>query len=403
MSQTSLSICVITKNESRFLKTCLQSVFNIANEIIIVDSGSTDDTLAIAMSFNAKIFSISWQNDYAYARNVAISKCTGDWIFFLDADEYLENSQNLLKVLYKTMKKNTGGFLMERTDVYRHKENGLIIQYPVGLVRLFRNNPQFKYIGSVHEQINTVITDAGFQIDLLKQTRIIHQVHLSADDFLESKQRRYLQMIESELARDKYNFWMLYQQAKTYWFLGEKEKAKDIFSSTANLSDCALVIKCSCFCNKAVLLMEEGNFQEALIEVDKSLKLNPKQSMGSFIKGNIFYQSDEFKKSIDCYRKVKTSINKLKYNQVIPGDLYVKPEEIKYKIACCYMALGKSASARYLLKKALKINDKHVSSLLLIARIALLKKNTALAKELTFKCLTINPGWKPAKEFLLSF
>jgi glycosyltransferase involved in cell wall biosynthesis len=147
----SLSVCVITKNESRFIATCLQSVYKIAAEIIIVDSGSTDDTLEIARGFKAKIFSIEWQHDYAYARNVAISKCSGDWIFFLDADEYLENPHNLIRVLAGTRNNNTGGFLIERTDMYRHKDTGLAIHYPVGLVRLFRNHKSFKYVGAVHE------------------------------------------------------------------------------------------------------------------------------------------------------------------------------------------------------------------------------------------------------------
>ena len=201
-----LSICVITKNESPFFKTCLQSVCKIASEIIIVDSGSTDETLEIAASFNAKIFSIEWRNDYAYARNIAISKCSGNWIFFLDADEYIENPASLIKILLRTRNQKTGGFLMERTDMYRHKDNGLVIHYPVGMVRLFRNHPIFKYVGTVHEQINTAITDAGFDIKILKGSIIIHQVYMSDDTFLESKQQRYRSLIEHELAKNSTDF-----------------------------------------------------------------------------------------------------------------------------------------------------------------------------------------------------
>jgi tetratricopeptide (TPR) repeat protein len=223
---------------------------------------------------------------------------------------------------------------------------------------------------------------------------------MSADDFLESKQRRYLAMIEAELLKDNSNCWMQYQRAKTYWFLDEKEKAKHLFSGTANKSNCPLVIKCSCFCNRAVLLMEEGNFTEALAEVDKSLKLNPRQSQGMMIKGNIHYQLNEFKNSIHCYRKVKTKINKLKYNEIIPGDLYVKPEEIKYKIACCYLAMGKTAAADFLIKRALHINSGHVPCLLLLAKLHASKNNMLTAKQLTLKCLSLNPGWKQAEDFL---
>jgi len=395
----SLSVCVITKNESRFIEACLRSVQKIAAEIIIVDSGSTDNTLDIARNFNARIFSIEWQNDYAYARNVAISKCTGDWIFFLDADEYLENPAALYKLINRTTSKKTGGFLMERTDIYRHKENGLVIKYPVGLVRLFRNHLSFQYTGSVHEQINTSITNAGYRVEILKDAVIIHQVYMSDDTFLEKKQQRYLELIEKELESDNLNYWMHYQKAKTCWFLDRKQEAKLIFSKIANDINCPLVIRCSGFCNKAVLLMEEGQLDDALSEVTKSLELNPGQSLGMMIKGNIYYQKNEFRKSIRAFSKVKTRINKLKYNQVIPGDLYVKPEEKKYKLACCYLALGKTAAAKYLTNRALKINCTHVPALLLLAKIYASKKDIAVAKELVAKCLTLNPGWKQAEDF----
>lgn len=400
MPVTSLSVCVITKNESRFLEACLRSVQQIAAEIIIVDSGSTDNTLEIARSFNARIFTIEWQNDYAYARNVAISKCSCNWILFLDADEYLENAGILIKRLQRTKNKKVGGFLMERTDIYRHKDTGLIIRYPVGMVRLFRNHLSFRYIGSVHEQINTSITGAGYRIAILEKALIIHQVYMSDDAFLEKKQQRYLELIGAELEKDNSNFWMHYQKAKTCWFLNRKAEAKYIFSAIANNDVCPLIIRCSGFCNHAVLLMEEGKSDEALLEVEKSLKLNPAQSLGMMIKGNILYQKDEFKKSIRALSRVKTRINKLRYDQIIPGDLYAKPEEIKYKIACCYLALGKPAAAKFLLNRALKINCNHVPSLLLLAKIGTLKKDFTLAKNLATKCLVINPGWKQARDFL---
>jgi tetratricopeptide (TPR) repeat protein len=118
--------------------------------------------------------------------------------------------------------------------------------------------------------------------------------------------------------------------------------------------------------------------------------------MGFMIKGNILYNSDQFKKSIRAFRRVKTSINTLRYNQIIPGDLYIKPEEKKYKTACCYLAMGKELSAIFLLKKALKINDKYAPALLLLAKIYLAKNKKNEAVELLRTCLLVNSGWKNA-------
>ncbi len=84
-----LSLCMIVKNEEKHLARCLSSVKDVADEIVIVDTGSTDKTIEIAESFSAKIFHFDWVNDFSAARNFALSKCTGDWILYLDADEEL--------------------------------------------------------------------------------------------------------------------------------------------------------------------------------------------------------------------------------------------------------------------------------------------------------------------------
>ena len=84
-----LSLCMIVKNEEKFLAGCLESVKNIVDEIIIVDTGSTDKTIEIANSYNAKVYHFEWKNDFSLARNESIKHATGDWILILDADERL--------------------------------------------------------------------------------------------------------------------------------------------------------------------------------------------------------------------------------------------------------------------------------------------------------------------------
>ncbi len=393
---TSLSVCVITKNESKFIEACLASVQSIAHEIIVVDSGSTDDTLAIAARFNARIFSIEWRNDYAWARNQAIAQCQGDWILFLDADEYLQHPAQLARIIRQTRNKAVGGYLIERTDIYRHKENGLIIHYPVGLVRLFRNHRGYAYVGSVHEQINTAITNKGHQIGIVKKASIVHQVHMSSDDFLQSKQERYLQLINKEIEKDPANYWMLYQKAKTHWFLQEREMALQLFANLASDAACPLVLRCSGYCNQAVLLMEAGQLEAAIASVQKSLALNPQQSLGMMVWGNILYKADRYKESIKAFKQVKTSINKLRYNQIIPGDLYVRPAEKRYKIACNYLAMGKTAAAVFLLKRALKMDGSHAPSVLLLGKIYGQRGQMLKAQQYVAACLSVNPGWTEA-------
>ena len=90
-----LSLCMITKNEEKNLSRCLDSIKDIVDEIIIVDTGSTDKTVEIAKSYGAHIYHYDWNNDFSKARNVSLQKATKDWILVLDADEVLPYEEGL--------------------------------------------------------------------------------------------------------------------------------------------------------------------------------------------------------------------------------------------------------------------------------------------------------------------
>lgn len=90
-----LSVCIITKNEEKNISRCLESIKNIADEIIVVDTGSTDKTVEIANKYESKVSFHKWNNDFSDARNASIKKATKDWILFLDADEELPKEEGI--------------------------------------------------------------------------------------------------------------------------------------------------------------------------------------------------------------------------------------------------------------------------------------------------------------------
>src|ERR1700692_4059759 len=91
-----ISLCMIVRNEERFLGDALTSVQGVVDEICIVDTGSSDGTRPVAGSFGARIDFISWHDDFAMARNAALAMATGGWIFVLDADERLASESRKL-------------------------------------------------------------------------------------------------------------------------------------------------------------------------------------------------------------------------------------------------------------------------------------------------------------------
>jgi glycosyltransferase involved in cell wall biosynthesis len=100
-----LSLCIITKNAENDLKNCLNSIKDLVNEIILVDTGSTDNTKKIASDFKSKIYDYNWQESFSEARNFALSKVQTDWVLILDSDEVLVGEHsNIIEIINKDYK-----------------------------------------------------------------------------------------------------------------------------------------------------------------------------------------------------------------------------------------------------------------------------------------------------------
>jgi glycosyltransferase involved in cell wall biosynthesis len=97
-----LSLCMIVKDEEERIGNCLDSIKGIVDEMIIVDTGSSDETVTICKSFGAQVFHFPWNGSFADARNYGLDRATGDWILWLDADEKVDNSDayKLRDILY---------------------------------------------------------------------------------------------------------------------------------------------------------------------------------------------------------------------------------------------------------------------------------------------------------------
>ena len=141
-----LSVCLMVKNEEKFLPRCLQSIQGLASQIIVVDTGSTDRTVEIAHSFNAEVHSLAWSDDFSAARNAALEHATGDWILMLDADEELPAAQHA-KVREHMNNSKAIGYRLPLINVGQENEGCSFVP------RLYRNVPGAFYRGRIHEQV----------------------------------------------------------------------------------------------------------------------------------------------------------------------------------------------------------------------------------------------------------
>ena len=153
-NQNHLSVCLIVKNEEKFLDQCLKSIHGLAQQIVVVDTGSTDRTVEIARAHGAEIHSFTWDDDFATARNAALERATGDWVLILDADEELpaEQHPHLLADMAKA------GMMAYRLPLVNleHEAEGQNF-----VPRLFRNAPGVFYSGRIHEQVFPSLVPLG--------------------------------------------------------------------------------------------------------------------------------------------------------------------------------------------------------------------------------------------------
>jgi glycosyltransferase involved in cell wall biosynthesis/tetratricopeptide (TPR) repeat protein/predicted O-methyltransferase YrrM len=154
-----VSLCLIVKNEEENLPACLGSATDLADEVIVVDTGSSDRTKEVAARFGARVFDFPWVDSFAAARNECLRHATGDWIFWLDADDRLdEDNRAKLRALFAQLGVENAAYSMKCLCL-PDKATGTVTV--VDHVRLFRNHPAIRWDYRVHEQILPAVRKVG--------------------------------------------------------------------------------------------------------------------------------------------------------------------------------------------------------------------------------------------------
>ena len=149
----SISLAMIVRDEEQFLGGCLESVRGAVDEIVVVDTGSTDRTVEIAKNFGAKVYSFEWADDFAAARNEALRHCNCDWVLSLDADERL-TGDSTRHIRAETAREDVDAWYLTLAGVSATGEE----HPPVRLLRMFRRTAKGRYFGRIHEQIDLGIS-----------------------------------------------------------------------------------------------------------------------------------------------------------------------------------------------------------------------------------------------------
>jgi tetratricopeptide (TPR) repeat protein len=192
---TSISLCMIVRNEEKHLPGCLAATSDLVDEIVVVDTGSEDRTREVARAYGAHVHEFPWCDDFAEARNESLRHAKGPWIFWMDADDRLPpESRAKLRQLFASLPEENVAYLMNVTSA--GPDDGPMFE--TQHARLFRNDPRHRWHYAIHEQIVPSVLRAGGRL-LDTDIEVVHVGYTPRA--LEFKVHRNLRLVDVALER----------------------------------------------------------------------------------------------------------------------------------------------------------------------------------------------------------
>ncbi|MCX7795789.1 MAG: tetratricopeptide repeat protein, partial [bacterium] len=297
-----VSLCMIVKNEEEHLPKALSSVKDVVDEIIIVDTGSTDNTVEIAKSFGAKVYYYQWNDDFASARNEALKHATCDWILSMDADDEINAEQfKRLKEILSNLGEDVLGVQL---PIYSKTFDGnTMMNY---LIRLFRNKHEIRFSRKIHEVVDFSINKLGGRVIRATDVPVIHRGY-EEPDAVRRKIERNFKLIKEEVERnpDDASMWMY--MAKSYCSMGNLEEGISAYEKAIEVAGSNSIFKFAklvSLIDLATLYMNKGELDLAELYALKAVNLDPNFPDAHYIAGNVYFKKKQFEDAYSEFRKV---------------------------------------------------------------------------------------------------
>lgn len=335
-----LSLCMIVKNEEATLKNCLSKIPSFIDDIVIIDTGSTDNTKLVAAEFTDKIFDFEWCNDFSKARNYSISKATNDWILVLDADEYIiKFYEESVKLFINNITNENKIGRIERKNVM--DDGSSSHNYTDRINRLFNKN-FFYYEGTIHEQlvlkegkcyetqwVDITVDHIGYTKEVLNRT---------------NKLNRNIQLLNEAIKSNSKDPYLYFQLAKSYYMLKDYKSAIFYFHEALRFDlDYKLEYVTDLIETYGYALINNEQYNEAL-KLEKYYNVYKNNSDFIFLLGLIYMNNANFSEAVKfflmctkfTYSKVEGVTSFLSYYNigVIYEVLNFKKEAAEYYNLC---------------------------------------------------------------------
>ncbi|HEX9653140.1 MAG TPA: glycosyltransferase [bacterium] len=392
-ARPTVSLCMIVKNEEAYLEWCLKSVEDVVDEIVIVDTGSSDRTLEIARRFNAKIHHWRWADDFAAARNASLRHATGEWILHLDADERLlpESKAELLRCL-----KDPG------VTCYSVLIDSPAEQLKKGHIsrahRLFRNLSGIRYSGRIHEQISPSVAKLKRKAEV-SNIKFLHLGYAKNAEEMQQKSDRNFKLLKQQITDEPNHAYWRYLMAQNLILSGNNQDALVELETALKIGKLPADIQCSIFNNLAEVHMRLGDYPLAVEFAEKALAISKNQLTSYLLLNEIYGYLKDNLRQIDCLESAVQLIEKTALQpHEVALDSYVDPAALYLNLGHRYLQQKRTGDAAKSYQMALRFDAENVSALRGLADSLIEQQELQQAAEILERLLALVPDDRIALE-----
>ena len=332
-----ISLCMIVKNEEKVIGRCLDSIKNLVDEIIIVDTGSTDSTKEIIKAYTDKVYDFEWVDNFSVARNFSFSKATKDYILWLDADDVILEEDRIKLMKLKATLDTSVDMVMMRYNAGFDEFGAVTLSYY--RERLSKRNNNYRWNEPVHEHLDIWgnIINSDICITHIKETPLtpgrnlnIYRDNISKGNELSPRGIYYY-------ARELYNH-QLYDEAIKY------------FNRFLSLEEGWAEDKIACCFNLAMCYIYKEDYSSMLLTLIKSFQYDTPRAEICCQIGYYYFYKEDLKKAIVWYKLARELEKPADSWGFILHDYWGYIPNLQ--LCVCYDRLGDLEKANYCNEKA---------------------------------------------------
>lgn len=318
-----ISVCIIAKNEEKYIDECLRRLSAYDWEIVVVDTGSTDRTVEIARTYTPNVYHFDWVNDFSAARNYSISKASNDYILSVDCDEYLEKeaiTDGIVSRLTEQIAPDQIGILNRLSPSAEFSADSSLSDTIKNVETMSEKSPHIiheriarffhrkytRYEGTIHEQLVSI---SGKPLKFIPIPLAFYHIGYSTIDIKKRKASRNISMLETELKSNGADPYILFQLGQSYFGLSEYKSALPYFEQALSMEVnekeeyVQTMIESYGYC-----LLNLNQYAKAL-ELQGVYPIFSKRADFVFLMGLIYMNNAMFDRAIDEFLKATTISN----------------------------------------------------------------------------------------------